>query len=128
MSDETREPATPPAIRQSYLAKIGLQRRSEKALFRINSLLWMAGICLLMVPLATLVDVPIARFFQSYQLPREIADALDFSILYAHGSGIFLILVGVILLAPKRRWHVPRLAALAMGSSAVATLTKTFVL
>ncbi len=53
---------------------------------------------------------------------------LDFSVVYAHGSGIFLILVGVILLAPACRWHVPRLATLAMGGGAVATLAKMFVL
>lgn len=108
--------------------RITRMRYSEKAQFRMVCLLWMAGICLLMAPMATLIDVPIARWFSHNQLPREIADALDFSILYAHGSGIFLILVGVILLAPTRRWHVPRLAALSMGAGAVATLTKTFVL
>ncbi len=53
---------------------------------------------------------------------------LDLSLVYAHGSGIFLILVAIILLAPNRRWHVPRLATLAMGSGAVATLTKMFIL
>ncbi len=96
--------------------------------FRIASLLWMAGIAILLVPMITLVDVPIARWFSHDPLPREVGDALDLSILYAHGTGIFLILVGIILLAPRRRWHVPRLAALAMGGGAVATITKMFVL
>lgn len=100
----------------------------DRGNFRIASLMWMAGIALLMVPITTLVDVPIARWFAEKPLPRTVGDALDLSISYAHGSGIFLILVGVILLAPRRRWHVPRLAALAMGGGAVATITKMFVL
>ncbi len=49
-------------------------------------------------------------------------------LIYAHGSGITLILFGVLLLAPKCRWHVPRLAVLALGGSAVSTLAKMFVL
>lgn len=104
------------------------QRRRAESRFKLASLLWMAGICLLTAPTATLVDVPVARWFSHNQFPNEVADALNISVLYAHGSGIFLILVSVILLAPRQRWHVPRLAALAMGASAVATLTKMFVL
>lgn len=98
------------------------------ARFRMASLLWMTVITLLLVPMATLVDVPIARWFSHAPLPREVADALDLSLVYAHGSGVFLILVSVLLLAPKCRWHVPRLATLAMGGGAVATLAKTVVL
>jgi membrane-associated phospholipid phosphatase len=112
----------------STTARMSLHRQSEKTDFQLVCLLWMAGICLLMAPMATLIDVPVARWFSHHRLPKEMADALDFSILYSHGSGVFLILVGVMLMAPKRRWHVPRLATLAMGAGAVATLTKTFVL
>ncbi len=96
--------------------------------FQITSLLWMAGITLLMVPMATLVDVPVSRWFSHDPLPDEVAQILDFSSYYAHGFGVFLILLGVILLSPRRRWFVPRLATLAMGGGAVATLTKMFVL
>ncbi len=98
------------------------------AKFRMASLLWMACICMLLVPMATLIDVPISRWFSELSLPREVVDTLDFSLVYAHGTGIFFILVCVILLAPDCRWHVPRLATLAMGGGAVATLTKMFVL
>ncbi len=105
-----------------------LQRESELKSFRLTGLLWMAGICLLMAPMATLVDIPIARWFSHNRLPKEIADALEISLLYSHGIGIFLIFVSIILLAPGRRWNIPRLAALALGAGAVATLTKTFVL
>ena len=110
------------------LPMYGRPLREEAARFRMAALLWMAGITFLLVPMATLIDVPIARWFSHDPLPREVGDALDFSLVYAHGSGIFLILVGVILLAPKCRWCVPRLATLAMGGGAVATLAKMFVM
>lgn len=96
--------------------------------FRMASLLWIAGITMLMVPMATLFDVPISRWFAHEPLPKEIGSVLDLAAFYAHGSGVFMILLGVILLAPNRRWYVPRLATLAMGGGAVATLTKMFVL
>ncbi len=100
----------------------------EAAKFRVASLLWLAGISLLLVPMASLIDVQIARWFSHDPLSRELGDVLDLSLIYAHGSGIFLILVGIVLLAPTCRWHVPRLATLALGAGAVATLTKMFIL
>lgn len=96
--------------------------------FRTASLLWMAGISLLLVPMASLIDVQIARWFSYDPLSRELGDVLDLSLVYAHGSGIFLIMVSIILMAPRCRWHVPRLATLALGGGAVATLTKMFIL
>lgn len=123
MSGENRPNQTP-----SKFPIYGRPLREEAARFKMAALLWMAGITFLLVPMATLIDVPIARWFSHDPLPREVGDALDFSLVYAHGSGIFLILVGVIMLAPKCRWCVPRLATLAMGGGAVATLAKMFVL
>lgn len=61
-------------------------------------------------------------------LPQEVGKMLDLSLIYAHGSGIFLILVAILMMAPTKRWKMPRLATLALGSGAVATLVKMFVL
>jgi membrane-associated phospholipid phosphatase len=83
---------------------------------------------MLMVPMLTLVDVAVSRWIASDPLPRELADIFDLCRVYSHGSGVFVILLGLILLAPKKRWYVPRLAALAMGGGAVATIVKMFVL
>jgi membrane-associated phospholipid phosphatase len=92
------------------------------------SLLWVSGITLLLVPMATLVDMPIARWFARQPLPDLVGDTLDLVLFYAHGSGITLILIGVFCFAPACRWHVPRLAALAVGGGVLSTLTKMFVL
>ncbi len=97
-------------------------------LYRPQTLLWMSAISLLMVPMLTLIDVPLARWFSTEPLPSEIESTLDLSLVFSHGTGVFLILVGIILLAPRKRWHVPRLAALALGASACATITKMFIL
>ena len=97
-------------------------------LYRPSTLLWMAVVTLICVPMVTLVDVPIARWFADKPLPRELEKALDLTEVFSHGSGVFLILVSVILLAPRRRWQVPRLAALAIGGGAAAIFTKMFVL
>ncbi|KAA1259349.1 PAP2 superfamily protein [Rubripirellula obstinata] len=96
--------------------------------FRLASLLWMAGITLLMVPMATLFDVSIARWIATDPLPDFAVRILNLSVYYAQGIGVFLMLTSVILLMPRRRWCVPRLATLAMGAGAVATLAKMFVL
>lgn len=123
MSKSEEIPANPRLLSMSYQ----LPSDSE-ARFRLTSLLWVACIALLLVPMATLVDVPIARWFNKDPLPGFFIDALDLSLFYAHGTGIALILIGVLMLAPTCRWHVPRLATLALGGSAVSTLTKMFVL
>lgn len=135
LNDSGVSPAN--ASASPVLASIGCERQSNGTLpittdnvvsFRLASLLWMAGIALLMVPMATLFDVSIARWFETDPLPEFAGRVLNLSVYYAQGSGVFLMLTSVILLMPRRRWCVPRLATLAMGAGAVATLAKMFVL
>ncbi len=102
--------------------------REETKKFHLAALLWLSVISLLLVPMATLLDIPIARWCRDDVLPQEVGKMLDLSLIYAHGSGIFLILVAILMMAPTKRWKMPRLATLALGSGAVATLVKMFVL
>ncbi|MDB4622048.1 phosphatase PAP2 family protein [Rubripirellula sp.] len=102
--------------------------QEETRKFHLAALLWLSIISLLLVPMATLLDVPIARWCHADHLPQEFSKMLDLSLIYAHGSGIFLILVAIMMMAPTKRWKMPRLATLALGSGAVATLVKMFVL
>tara|TARA_R110002049_G_scaffold2750_2_gene21636 strand:- start:488238 stop:489041 length:804 start_codon:yes stop_codon:yes gene_type:complete len=103
-------------------------RTGPVTIYHTGALMWLAVIAMLMVPLVTLIDIPIARWFHDDPFPREVGSMLDLMLFFSHGTGILLILVGILMLAPRRRWHVPRLATLAMGSGAVATITKMFVL
>ena len=96
--------------------------------FRTTSLLWLAGIVLLSVPMVTLVDVSVARWFRQEPLPRELNELLEMTRVISHGGGVFLILLTLGLMSPERRWYIPRLGALAMGAGAISTLAKMFVL
>lgn len=78
--------------------------------------------------MVTLVDINLARWFTTEPFPREVCTALDLMRLFSHGWGVFLVLAAIMLLSPPHRWHVPRLAALAMGGGAIATIAKMFVL
>ena len=95
---------------------------------RVNALLAFAGMLLLCVPMVTLIDISVARWFSLDPFPREFRNALELMRIFSHGSGVFLVLFGLFLMAPQCRWHVPRLATLAVGAGAVATLAKMFVL
>ena len=102
--------------------------RTDTTIYHTGALMWLAGIAMLAVPMVMLIDITIARWFHNHPFPREVGSMLDLMLFFSHGTGIFLILVGVLTLAPRCRWHVPRLAALAMGAGAVATIAKMFVL
>ncbi|MEM9367708.1 MAG: phosphatase PAP2 family protein [Planctomycetota bacterium] len=97
-------------------------------LYRPVTLLYMAAITMLLVPLLTLIDLPVARYFSGSPLPRDLDSALELSLVFSHGTGVFLVLLSVILMAPRRRWHVARLATLALGGGAIATIVKMFVI
>ena len=101
---------------------------AEAARFRLGTLLWFAAITLLLVPMATLLDIPIAKWFAEEPLPSWIGLTLEGLLFYAHGTGITLIFVALLIFAPSKRWHIPRLAVLAAGGGAISTLTKMFVL
>ncbi|QDV46258.1 PAP2 superfamily protein [Stieleria neptunia] len=98
------------------------------ASFRVSALLWFAGMLLLSVPMITLIDISVARWFSGDPLPREFRSGLELMQIFSHGSGVFLVLFGIFLMAPQCRWHLPRLATLAIGAGAIATLAKMFVL
>ena len=102
--------------------------REETQKFHLAALLWLSCISMLLVPMATLLDIPIARWCHADLLPQEFSKMLNLSLIYAHGGGIFLIMVAILMMAPTKRWKMPRLATLALGSGAVATLVKMFVL
>lgn len=95
---------------------------------RPGLLLWAVLFASILVPLATLVDIPMARWFERDPFPGDFDRTLDLIRFYAHGSGIFFIFVSIFMLAPDRRALLPRLVAMVAGASAVATVLKMFVL
>ncbi len=106
----------------------GVKPSNKGTLYRTGTLLWLAGIAILSVPMVTLIDVPIARWFESEPFSTKFGDALDLMQLFSHGWGICMVLSAIALMAPQHRWYVPRLAVMAMGGGAIATIAKMFVL
>lgn len=101
---------------------------SRGTLYRTSTLLWLAGIAMISVPMVTLIDIPTARWFSNNTLPREAVEALDLMRLFSHGWGVLLVLLAIGLFSPRHRWNMPRLGAIAMGAGAVSTLVKMFIL
>jgi len=95
---------------------------------RPGLLLWAVVFAAFSVPLATLVDIPLARWFQEDPLPGDFVRTLELIRFYAHGSGVFFIFLSLFLLAPEKRSLLPRLVTMVAGASAVATISKMFVL
>ena len=81
-----------------------------------------------MVPVTTLFDISISRWFLGRSMPGDMAKTIELTEVYAHGIGVIFILIMILYLTPRKRWCLPRLASLAFGAGAVAVLVKTFVL
>jgi len=113
------------SLDSTVLASNSLEVRVIK---RPDLLLWAAVFAMFSVPLVTLIDVPIARWFDREPFSTDFADAIELTRGYAHGTGVFFILLSVLLLTPEKRWLVPRIAAMTVGGGAVATILKMFVL
>jgi membrane-associated phospholipid phosphatase len=95
---------------------------------RPGILLWAVVFAGFSVPLATLIDIPLARWFEFDPFPGDFVRTLELIRFYAHGSGVFFIFLSLFLLAPDRRSLLPRLVTMVAGASAVATIAKMFVL
>ncbi|MEM6364151.1 MAG: phosphatase PAP2 family protein [Planctomycetota bacterium] len=121
--------STAPSSRDDAGRLAPIRRRIDAAtLYRPATLLYVGGITLMLVPLLTLFDILVARAFEVTSLPREVTETIELSLIFSHGTGVTLILIALLTLAPQHRWHVPRLATLAFGGSAIATIVKMFVL
>src|SRR6056297_1359693 len=89
-------PSVNPTVPISHLTSA-----DAATLDRPTALLWLAGLSFLCVPLMTLIDVPISRWFVRDPFPRELTEALELTRIFSHGGGVFVILLGILLLAPR---------------------------
>src|SRR4051812_16868263 len=75
-------------------------------------------------PLAFFVDMPLARFMKLEGVPGDVKNIVRLAEVFAHGSGVLLILLACAALDP-RSWRVlPRLAMGAYGAGWLADLLK----
>ncbi len=122
MDATVKDEATKPRLR------IYNEPLNDESLRRIRWLLWSSCIALLLVPVVTLIDIPIARWFAGDPFSNDVDKAIQLTEAYSHGIGVLFIVMAIFNLAPQHRWCLPRLATMALGASAVATIIKMFVL
>lgn len=90
---------------------------------RRSALTW----AIVLAPLAVAalaVDLPLAAACRGGDLPGDLVRIVHLSEIFAHGSGIALILITAWVLDPANRRRLPRVAACAYGSGLVANCGK----
>ncbi|WP_218933783.1 phosphatase PAP2 family protein [Rubripirellula lacrimiformis] len=105
--------------------------RSTDSVFgslRLLTLLWGSMVAVLMIPLTTLIDVPIATWVSENPMPGWGQNVLGVAALYSQGLGVLLIIGLVVFAMPSRRRGVARLAVLGLGAGLWANLAKVFVM
>jgi membrane-associated phospholipid phosphatase len=94
--------------------------------------LWLAaGTMALLATLATLIDLPLARWVEGTAderwIPGDILEIVELSEAFAHGSTVALLILAAVLLDP-RGWRVtPRLAICVFGAGLIADIGKVLV-
>ncbi len=76
--------------------------------------------------IVSLADGFIARNYQYHFLPGELRRIVSWSEIFAHGMGVAVIILGVIVLAPDLRRYVPRLIACPLLAGLAAAGLKYF--
>lgn len=115
--------ATEPAL-QTYPGPAWSARSSKP----LQPLLWFGVVATILCPLAFFVDYDVAVWFWEERLPGDLRKAILISEFFSHGLGVLMIIVGIAVLVPEKRWCLPRLAALSFGSGAIVTILKMFIL
>jgi len=70
------------------------------------------------------IDLPIAEYSRRDWVIGDLRKLLDVSEVFAHGFGVGLILLTVLVLDPAHRRHVPRVAVCAFGAGLIAQAGK----
>jgi membrane-associated phospholipid phosphatase len=91
--------------------------------------LWCAAFFALATVAALWIDMPVARWADNDGFRRlgEFDNLVVWSEFFAHGLGVSLILLLVLVLDPENRRRVVRLGFLSLGSGMVASLVKVFI-
>jgi membrane-associated phospholipid phosphatase len=89
--------------------------------------LWLAAAFAALAAVALVVDLPVFQFCATGRISGDLRRLLTWSELFAHGLGVGILAVTILVLDPARRRQIPRLLALALGSGIVADLIKLAV-
>jgi membrane-associated phospholipid phosphatase len=86
--------------------------------------LWLPAALGLLGFAALPIDLPLARWIDAGQCPRDLGRLLQLAEAYAHGFGVAAILLTVAVLDWRRRALFPRALATVLGSGLIANLLK----
>jgi membrane-associated phospholipid phosphatase len=95
--------------------------RGKAFQFGIPALLALLGVA------AMSIDMPIARWVKEGYVPDEVKRICDLAEVFAHGYGIFAILVATWVLAPDRRAGLPRIFCAWIVAGLSANVVKMLV-
>src|SRR5436190_20316897 len=91
---------------------------------RLRALLVLLALLAALTPLGFFVDMTLARWAFAKGLPGDLKHIVQFAETFAHGSGVFLILLAAASL-DRRSWRVlPRLTLGAYGAGLLADVLK----
>jgi membrane-associated phospholipid phosphatase len=114
-------------------AKISHDHAFEEAVLAVDVLRRRYTRCAAFFALATVgalwIDMPVARWADNDGFRRlgDFDNLVVWSEFFAHGLGVSLILLLVLVLDPENRRRVLRLGFLSLGSGAMASLVKIFI-
>lgn len=86
---------------------------------------WMLAIFFAVCSAAALaIDMPVARYVSDVGMPGDLRKLFSVSEVFAHGMGVALILLAVLVLDREHAWALPRVVFCSYGAGLVAQLAK----
>ena len=86
-----------------------------------------SGLLAVATLLAFQVDLAVLDFMRNGGLRGDLRRVVEFSEVFAHGFGIGLILLTIVVLDPTRLWAVPRMLACSFGSGIAVDVVKLLI-
>ena len=87
----------------------------------------LAGFLLLAALLAVACDLPVSSWLTDKPLPEVLRKLLSLSEVFAHGLGVGMLLLTVLVLDRRIRHFFPRLVAMSLGAGVLANVVKLLV-
>ncbi len=95
--------------------------------FKPRRLYVTSGLFVIAAALALGLDLTVLDLMRGGVLGGDLRRVVEFSEVFAHGFGIGLILLTIVVLDPTRLWAVPRMLACSFGSGIVVDVIKVLI-
>ncbi|MEM9411449.1 MAG: phosphatase PAP2 family protein [Planctomycetota bacterium] len=99
----------------------------EKPKKRFRNIVFIALGLLALSLISVFMDVEITRHRRTEVMPGDLRRIITLSEIFAHGFGIAVIFYAIWVLAPGKRWFLPRLASCAILPGIVVQCFKLFI-